>query len=397
MFTSWKSFITWEKETQDTIDFKKSYVDVIGEKGDIVSGLFLSQIVYWYLPNSEGKSKLRVKKDGHFWIAKEQQEWFDEIRLTAANYRTAMKKLQDEKLIVKKVYKFAGKNKTHIRLNVPEFLGRLNKIMKDRENEIDDEMLDFEDYIQEEIDKEMPAGVPDQDEKQDDFDVEMADEPYSDIRLVESTSSELLNQQVKDCGINKSRIVESTDSYTESTQETTQENTKENLSILNTVNSLDIPQRIKDMLKTKIDRLILLTIDPFEIELLFHAYQDKMNRMEFASVLFDVLKVDKYTYGFKRYFEGSLKTFIKNKVQKTENMQQPVRTVKAPDYLKQSSYETDYSKYDFSMKKNIDVLEGPEKTTVDLGYAKFLNDYQPENLTAADKEILIANNIQINL
>jgi len=44
------------------------YIDIAE---DIIAGLLLSQIVYWYLPSKQdGKPKLRVKKDGEYWLAK---------------------------------------------------------------------------------------------------------------------------------------------------------------------------------------------------------------------------------------------------------------------------------------------------------------------------------------
>ncbi|UOR14088.1 hypothetical protein [Halobacillus amylolyticus] len=231
MFNSWKQFITWEKETKDTIDFKKSYVDVIGEKGDIVSGLFLAQIVYWYLPNKDGKSKLRIKKEGHYWIAKEKKEWYEEIRLTPANYRTAMKRLVEENLVVKKIFKFDSKTVTHIRLNIPEFLKRLNHVMKDREDQIDDDVSDFEEYIQDEINK------------------ETSPDSTSDMGYVESTHPEMLNQHIQKCRFNTSRHVESTRPLTENTEENTTKNT--NIDSFHSSSSIDRKNTIHRETPTK--------------------------------------------------------------------------------------------------------------------------------------------------
>jgi len=63
----WSNFLLWETASRDTVDFKTIYVDMAD---DLVAGLLLSQIVYWYLPSKEGRSKLRVFKDGYYWIAK---------------------------------------------------------------------------------------------------------------------------------------------------------------------------------------------------------------------------------------------------------------------------------------------------------------------------------------
>ncbi|MEK5105007.1 hypothetical protein MKX83_24000 [Cytobacillus sp. FSL M8-0252] len=148
MFNNWKSFINWEQTTKDTIDVKKTYIDI---SDDFMSGVLLSQIVYWYLPNKEGKSKLRVKKDGHFWIAKKVEDWHEEIRFSRRNYETAIKKLVEKEIVVKKRFKFNGTPTTHIRLNIPVFLMKLNEVLQSYENNLDHDYDDFDSYLQEEI------------------------------------------------------------------------------------------------------------------------------------------------------------------------------------------------------------------------------------------------------
>src|SRR4051794_9605844 len=148
MFTNWNQFITWEKSTNDTIDVKTTYIDI---SEDFMAGVLLSQIVYWYLPNKQGKSKLRVKKDGHYWIAKKREEWYEEIRFTEANYKTAIKKLEKMNLVVKERFKFNGSPTTHIRLNIKEFLIRLNEHMKNAQGNLDSELQDFNHYLEQEM------------------------------------------------------------------------------------------------------------------------------------------------------------------------------------------------------------------------------------------------------
>ena len=52
------NFLAWRTNTRDTIDFKKIYVDMVG---DLIAGLMLGRIIYWYLPDKE---ELCVKKTG---------------------------------------------------------------------------------------------------------------------------------------------------------------------------------------------------------------------------------------------------------------------------------------------------------------------------------------------
>lgn len=114
-----KKFLAWEKATNDTIDVKRTYMKMAD---DVLAGLMLSQIVYWYLPADNGGSKLQVKKDGHFWIAKSHEEWHEEIFFSRSNVDTAYKKLLKKNLIIKSRYKFNGAPTVHIRLNIPVFL-----------------------------------------------------------------------------------------------------------------------------------------------------------------------------------------------------------------------------------------------------------------------------------
>jgi len=119
-------FLLWEATTRDTIDFKKSYVDMAG---DLVAGLLLSQIVFWTLPDREGQSKLRVQRDGHMWIAKGRNDWWDEIRITARQFDRAAKILEKKSLIVTGVFRFAGLPTKHIRLEPEGFLDAWKSVL----------------------------------------------------------------------------------------------------------------------------------------------------------------------------------------------------------------------------------------------------------------------------
>ena len=116
----WEGFLEWESASRDTIDFKTIYVDMAG---DLVAGLLLSQIVYWYLPSKkDGRSKLRVYKDGHYWIAKARKDWWDELRIRAKRADRALSILEEKGLIVTAVYKFNRAPTKHIRIVKGKFL-----------------------------------------------------------------------------------------------------------------------------------------------------------------------------------------------------------------------------------------------------------------------------------
>jgi hypothetical protein len=301
MFTNWNQFITWEKSTKDTIDVKKTYIDI---SGDFMAGVLLSQIVYWYLPNKEGKSKLRVKKGGHYWIAKKREEWYEEIRFTEANYKTAIKKLEKANLVVKELFKFDGAPTTHIRLNIKEFLHRLNEHMKNSQDNLDSELQDFNEYLNQEI----------------------GSEPLSHMDLVESTESIRLNQP-NPCGrIDRMKTVESTESLTESTTKSTTE------IILKSVCTEE--QEVLSLLDSRSD------IKPHthkQLITLLNSIKEK-NNFKYDIFIQTLEIIDFHIYDlsyFKAALQGNLK---KGYVRPTsDKVTKSVRTEKLPDWFEEDT------------------------------------------------------------
>ncbi|WJQ79833.1 hypothetical protein [Brevibacillus brevis] len=123
-------FLLWEQTTRDCIDVKKIYVDLAD---DLIAGILLSQIVYWFLPNKKGKTKLRVVKDGHLWLAKGREDWWDECRIKARQFDTAFKKLEQQGLVEKRTYKYNGDPTIHIRILWDNFLAQVHLLL----NQID--------------------------------------------------------------------------------------------------------------------------------------------------------------------------------------------------------------------------------------------------------------------
>jgi hypothetical protein len=120
-------FLAWEQESRDTIDFKKIYVDMAG---DLLAGLLLSQIVFWHLPNKQGRRKLRVEREGTFWLAKTRDEWYDELRMIPPEVDRALATLEAAGLIETRVWKFSNHPTKHVRI-VPEvFMSAWNEVLK---------------------------------------------------------------------------------------------------------------------------------------------------------------------------------------------------------------------------------------------------------------------------
>jgi DnaD/phage-associated family protein len=128
-------FLGWEAASRDTIDLKRCYVDVAG---GLVPGLLLSQIIYWHLPKN-GKTKLRVERDGRMWLAKRRTDWFDECRLTAKQFDRGIRLLRRRGLVTTGLFKFAGNPMVHIAVNFEVLIERLDSVLPKGENPISPE------------------------------------------------------------------------------------------------------------------------------------------------------------------------------------------------------------------------------------------------------------------
>lgn len=118
------NFILWEAASRDTIDFKRIYVDIVG---DLIAGLLLSQIVFWNLPSKDGKkNKLTVYKKDKLWLAKQRSDWWDEIRITPRQYDRAIKKLKEKDLVEVWNTMYNGQRTPHIWLNIDRLTKLIN-------------------------------------------------------------------------------------------------------------------------------------------------------------------------------------------------------------------------------------------------------------------------------
>lgn len=124
---------------------------------------------------------------------------------------------------------------------------------------------------------------------------------------------------------------------------------KYNLSITESeIQKLNIPLQIQKQLIIKIDRLIDDNINPLDIELLYNANKDKLNKYQFAQILATVLESTK---GKIINIKGLIQKSIYNYLNNNEN----------------ALYESDYFNYEFgnisdtepeSMKVFREFLEG---------------------------------------
>lgn len=121
----WQVFLAVERANRDAIHFSKVYVDMTG---DLHAGLLLSQIVYWYLPDATGRTKLRVERESptdgrrYLWLAKKREDWWEEIRLTPKQVDRALQILVNLGIVETARFKFDSVPVVHVRIVTERFL-----------------------------------------------------------------------------------------------------------------------------------------------------------------------------------------------------------------------------------------------------------------------------------
>jgi len=133
MVNNLDDFLRWEEISDDNIKVKRIYVDIAG---DLVSGVLLSQIVYWHLPSKKNTTKLRVQKEDKFWLAKGRNDWWDECRISPKQFDRAIEKLRSIGVVDTKLFKFKGSPTIHISLNGIALMERVKSILTKGENPI---------------------------------------------------------------------------------------------------------------------------------------------------------------------------------------------------------------------------------------------------------------------
>ena len=117
-----------EREEKDIISFKRIFVKMC--QGDTLAGLLLSQIVFWHTPNKQGKSKLRIYRDGEYWIAKTREEWEQDTTINARRVDRLIDKLVDLGLLIKANYRFNGIKKRHVRIDKSNYIDAYHKALR---------------------------------------------------------------------------------------------------------------------------------------------------------------------------------------------------------------------------------------------------------------------------
>lgn len=123
-----EGWLASESASHDSISVKRAYIDING--GNIHDGLIFSQIMYWHGRNAEtGKPRLKVFKEGHYWLAKTYDDWWEECRIISRTAKACITRVKNRGLIITKIFKFNGMTTVHIRLNWEEFEKAVRHLM----------------------------------------------------------------------------------------------------------------------------------------------------------------------------------------------------------------------------------------------------------------------------
>jgi len=79
--------------------------------------MILSQIFYWHSEDTKNNCRLKVIKDGQYWLAKSIEDLANECDMNKRSVETALKYLAEKEIITKKQMRFGNKNILHIKLN----------------------------------------------------------------------------------------------------------------------------------------------------------------------------------------------------------------------------------------------------------------------------------------
>lgn len=125
-----QGYLASEETARDVISVKRVYIDICG--GNLYDGLMLSQVIFWHGKNREtGQPRLRIFRDGHYWLAKTYEDWWDECRVKERVARECVARLEKTGLIVTKVFKFKGAPTKHIRMDWNAFESAIRHLMSD--------------------------------------------------------------------------------------------------------------------------------------------------------------------------------------------------------------------------------------------------------------------------
>lgn len=113
---------------EDELHISLISIDMAG--GDLMAGILLDRLRYWFKPDKNGKPKTSINREGTRWVAKSRPMWEEECRLSERQVDLAASKLKKLGLVKTRVWKFAGKPMLHFTLDFVKCNEAYNKVIE---------------------------------------------------------------------------------------------------------------------------------------------------------------------------------------------------------------------------------------------------------------------------
>jgi hypothetical protein len=122
-----KQFAALRLADRDVVCVPKALIDICG--GDFPAAAILDELLFWTLPRESGRTGLRVRKDGLLWCVIGRDEWHKRKRLSPKQADSGIAKLESLGLIEKRLYRYNGHAKTHLRMQGDQFFKAYSKAL----------------------------------------------------------------------------------------------------------------------------------------------------------------------------------------------------------------------------------------------------------------------------
>ncbi len=123
---------------KDDVSVPKIYIDMVE---DYAAACVLDELLFWTLPKKNGRTSLRVFRNGSLWLAVRRSDWWDRKRLTERQADRAIDKLINLDLLEKDIFLFDGKPTVHLRMKMQNFASLYGKAISEIAEQEKDENL----------------------------------------------------------------------------------------------------------------------------------------------------------------------------------------------------------------------------------------------------------------
>lgn len=122
-------------ESSPYTQYRHMYVDICD---DLIAGILLSKIVYWFGIGRNGEQRARHEHDGKVCIVKKREDWWEECRIGERQYDRAMAKLIELGIISTEIHynpfiRKTAQRATFIFINKDVLIEKVSSYLKDLE------------------------------------------------------------------------------------------------------------------------------------------------------------------------------------------------------------------------------------------------------------------------